>query len=76
MGKLSYGLVITRLAEADPGRIAVICDNETLTRGELERRANRIARAFLERGALPGRLVTIGLPNGLEFVIASVATWK
>ncbi len=76
MGRLSYGLAITHLAESDPDRIAVVCDDERLTRGELERRSNRMARAFLERGAEPGRPVTIGLPNGLEFVIASVATWK
>jgi len=75
-GKLSYGLQITRLSESDPARTAVVCGDETLTRGELERRSNRMARAFLERGALPGRLLTIGLPNGLEFVIASVAAWK
>jgi bile acid-coenzyme A ligase len=76
VGTLSYGLRITRLAEADPGRIAIACDDELLTRGELECRANRMARAFVARGVQPGRCVTIGLPNGLAFVIASVAAWK
>jgi len=76
VGKLSYGLAITRLAEADPDRVAVFCDDERLTRGDLERRANRLARAFLERGVAPGRLVTIGLGNGFEFIVACVATWK
>ena len=76
MSVISYGLAITQLGEADPQRVAVVCGEETLTRGALERRSNRMARAFLERGVAPGRLVTIGLPNGLEFVIASVAAWK
>ena len=76
VGKLSYGLRITQLAAADPERIAVVCGDEALTRGELERLSNRMARAFVERGVAPGRLVTIGLPNGLAFVIACVATWK
>jgi bile acid-coenzyme A ligase len=76
LGKLSYGRRITRLAEADPDRIAIVCDDEQLTRGELESRANRMARAFVERGVKPGRRITIGLPNGLAFVIASVAAWK
>jgi bile acid-coenzyme A ligase len=76
VARLSYGLTITRLAEADPDRVAVVCDDEQLARGELERRSNRLARAFLERGVMPGRLVTIGLPNGIEFIVACVATWK
>jgi len=76
LGKLSYGLRITRLARADPDRIAVVCDDEQLTRAELECRANRLARVFVARGVTPGRRVTIGLPNGLAFVIASVAAWK
>ncbi len=76
MAKLSYGLAITRLAERDADRIAVVCAQETLTRGQLERRANRMARAMIERGVAPGRLVTVGLGNSLEFAIASVAIWK
>ncbi len=62
MGKLSYGLRITELAAEDPDRVAVVCDSESLTREELERRANRLAREFVARGVGPGRLVTIGLP--------------
>jgi bile acid-coenzyme A ligase len=76
VGKVSYGLRITQLADADPDRVAVVCDDETLTRGELERRANRMARAFEERGVRQGRLVAIGLPNGLEFAVACTAAWK
>ena len=76
MAQLSYGLQITRLAESDPGRSAVVCDGETLARGELERRANRLARVYLEHGVSRDRLVTIGLPNGIDFVVACVAAWK
>lgn len=78
MGRLSYGLRITQLAEADPDRVALVCDGdgEQITRGELESRANRMARVFAERGVERGRLVTIGLPNGFAFVVASVAAWK
>ncbi len=76
MGRVSYGQRITRLAEAEPGRVAVVFEGESLTRSGLERRANRMARAFQERGVSPGRLVTIGLPNGFEFLVATVAAWK
>jgi bile acid-coenzyme A ligase len=76
VSRVSYGLAITQRAQEDANRVAVVCDDETLTRGELERRSNRMAHAFAERGVETGRLVTIGLPNGLEFIIACVATWK
>jgi bile acid-coenzyme A ligase len=68
--------VFSQLAEADPERVAVVCDDERLTRSELERRANQMARAFLDRGVERGRLVTIGLPNGIEFIVACAAAWK
>ncbi|MAG31741.1 MAG: acid--CoA ligase [Deltaproteobacteria bacterium] len=76
MSKISYGRAITLRAEEDADRIAVVCEDECLSRGELERRANRMAHAFAARGVEPGRIVTIGLPNGLEFIVAAVATWK
>lgn len=76
MARVSYGRAISDRAAEDPDRIAVVLDGETLTRGALERRANRLARVFQARGVEPGRLVTIGLPNDLAFVVACVATWK
>lgn len=71
-----YVRVISRLAEADPDRPSVTCGNETLTRGELERRANKLARAYQARGVKFGDYVTLGLPNSVDFAVALVATWK
>jgi bile acid-coenzyme A ligase len=76
MSKLPYGRVFTQLALGDPNRVAVVCDDETVTRGELERRSNRMARAYAERGVAQGDLVTVGVPNGLEFIVACAAAWK
>ncbi|MBW2382380.1 MAG: AMP-binding protein [Deltaproteobacteria bacterium] len=76
MGIVSYGRAITQRAQEDPDRVAVVCGDKVLSRALLESRSNRMARAFTLRGVEPGRLVTIGLPNCLEFVIACVATWK
>jgi len=67
---------LARLAEADPDRPAVTCDGTTLTRSQFERRGNVLANAYAELGVRPGSLVTIGLPNGIEFLLAAVATWK
>jgi bile acid-coenzyme A ligase len=76
MGKLSYGRVLSRLAEEDPQCVALVCEDESITRGELESRTNRMARAYADLGVGRGSIVTIGLPNGLEFIAACIATWK
>jgi bile acid-coenzyme A ligase len=71
-----YGRRFTDLAEADPNRPAITCEDETVTRAELERRANGLARRLLDLGVAQGDFVTIALPNGVAFVEACVAAWK
>ena len=51
-------------------------ERRTVTRGELERRTNRLARVYAGLGVGQDDFVTIGLPNGIEFLEAVVATWK
>ena len=58
------------------GTIAVRHGQDTLTWDELERGANRRARAFMARGVKPGDFVAIGLPNGNVFFETSFAVWK
>jgi bile acid-coenzyme A ligase len=67
---------LASLVAADPDRPAVTCGSDTLTRGQFDRHTNALARAYAERGVTAGALVTIGLPNGVEFVSAAVAVWK
>jgi bile acid-coenzyme A ligase len=76
MPKMSHGRAMGWLAEEAPDRVAVVHGDEHATRGELERRSNRLARAYAERGVGPGQLVTIALPNGIEFLAATLAVWK
>ena len=71
-----FGDVIGRLAEADPEAPALTCEDRTVTWSQLERRSNRLARAYRDLGVGAGALVTIGLPNGIEFVEATLAVWK
>lgn len=75
-GGTPVGTGLDALAAADPEAPAVSCAGVTLTRAELARRSNRLARELARRGVRPGDLVTIGLPNGLPFYVAVVATWK
>ena len=70
------GTLLTQLANAYPDIPAVTCDEETVTRAELEAWANRLARVYAERGVTVGDMVTIALGNGIDFVAAALATWK
>ena len=76
MALLSYGRAVTALAESDPGRPAVTCGDQSITRLELDRRSNRLARAYESLGVQQGDLVTVALPNSVEFYEACVAVWK
>ncbi len=64
------------LALAAPDRPAISHEGNTITRGELEARSNRLARDYAGRGVTEGSFVTIALPNGIEFVEACLAAWK
>ncbi|HEX4248922.1 MAG TPA: AMP-binding protein [Pseudonocardia sp.] len=70
------GVGLDALAEADPDAPAVTCGDVTLSRAELARRSNRLARHLARLGVERGALLTIGLPNGLDFYVAAVAAWK
>ncbi|MCK1815688.1 AMP-binding protein [Streptomyces sp. XM4011] len=70
------GTALDHLAHLDPMAPAITCDGVTLTRGDLAAASNRYARVLAASGVRAGRLVTIGLPNGIEFYIAAIAAWK
>ncbi|SPM29386.1 AMP-binding protein [Mycobacterium terramassiliense] len=70
------GSQISALAALAPDEPAVTCDGLTLTRAELDRSTNRLARAYAERGVGVGDYVTMVLPNSVEWIQAAVACWK
>jgi amino acid adenylation domain-containing protein/non-ribosomal peptide synthase protein (TIGR01720 family) len=61
---------------AAPDAVAVSCEGVSLTYGEVNARANRLARYLVSRGAGPERLVALALPRGIELVVAVVAVLK
>jgi bile acid-coenzyme A ligase len=67
---------MARLADEDPEFVAIACGEAILTRRELERRSNQMARVYAERGVRLGDYVTIALPNGIDFYVAFFATLK
>jgi bile acid-coenzyme A ligase len=70
------GTQISALARLAPDQPAVTCDGRTVTRDELDRSTNRLARAYAGHGVGVGDYVTIALPNSIEFVQAAIACWK
>lgn len=70
------GSQISALAALAPDEPAVTCDGLTLTRAELDRSTNRLARAYAELGVTVGDYVTMVLPNSVEWIQVAVACWK
>ena len=73
---ISYSKRLTDLADADPQRPAITCGGETVTRKELDLRSNRMAHHLAASGVGSGDMVTIALPNSVEWFVATVACWK
>ncbi|MFJ8650993.1 non-ribosomal peptide synthase/polyketide synthase [Streptomyces rochei] len=59
-----------------PDHLAVESADGTLTYGELNERANRLARRFLELGAGPERFVAVALPRSADLVVSALAAFK
>ncbi|MFB4300559.1 non-ribosomal peptide synthase/polyketide synthase [Actinomadura sp. NTSP31] len=59
-----------------PDATAVVFGDDELTYGELDERADRLARWLIARGAGPERLVGVALPRSAELVVAIVAVLK
>lgn len=74
--EVAIGTAIRQSAERDPGRPVITCGDRTIARGELDRRTNQLARAYEQLGVKQDDLVTIALPNSIEFFEAAVAVWK
>ncbi len=73
---LPLGLILAHHAARNPQRPALTADGQTISRAELEARANRRARALAALGVGQDDFVTLALPNGLEFYETAFAVWK
>ncbi|MFF2644775.1 amino acid adenylation domain-containing protein [Streptomyces niveus] len=65
-----------RHAAAAPDAPALTVAGDTLSYGELNRRANRLGRRLRREGVLPGHRVAISLDRGVELFVAMWAVLK
>ncbi|MFE8599264.1 amino acid adenylation domain-containing protein [Archangium violaceum] len=68
--------LVERQAARAPDAVAVVFEGQTLTYGELDRRANRLARALRELGVGPDARVALCLERSLELPVALLGTMK
>jgi bile acid-coenzyme A ligase len=78
---ITPGARLTQLAAARPHETALICElwdggDQALSWLQLEQWANRLAHRLAEFAVAPGAFVAINVPNGLEHVVATLATYK
>lgn len=67
---------VEELAATDPDQVAVVCCATSLTFGELNARANILARRLIAAGAGPEDLVALLLPRSADWVVALLAVWR
>ena len=73
---MSFPARLTAFAEEHPAAPAVTCGSETITRGELGSRSNRLARELAGLGVELGDFVTVAVPNSIDWFVAYAACWK
>lgn len=76
MALISFSRRLHDLAEAQPDRPAVTCGNESLTRAELARAGDDMAVHLQGLGVREGDMVTVAVPNSLDWFVAYLAIWK
>lgn len=73
---LPVGDLLAWHARKNPALPAVTFDDVTTSYAELDTRSNRKARQLAALGVKEGDVVTLALPNSLEFYETAFATWK
>jgi non-ribosomal peptide synthetase-like protein len=78
-GLLQTGLLhelFERQADSRPDAPALLCEDARMTYGELERRANQLARYLRARGVARGDKVGLWLPRSMEIHVALLGILK
>ena len=76
MPVLPIGRIPAYWAARGADKPAITHEGRTVSWAEFDARTNRLAHAYGKLGVREGDLVTIGLPNSIEFYEACFAAWK
>ncbi|MEY2989220.1 MAG: bile acid-coenzyme ligase [Actinomycetota bacterium] len=76
MTAISLSRITDLWASRKPDALAVTHGDAQLTWRELDARVRRTAACYAARGVEHDDRVSIALPNGIEFVVATLAAWK
>lgn len=76
MGIISFNQRLRNLADSAPDRPAITCSGQTVTRRELQTAGENLAVHLHARGVREGDMVTIAVPNSIDWFIAYVAAWR
>ena len=74
--QMPLGDLLAYHAGKKPSRPAVTCDGVSVSYAELDARANRKARQLASLGVGEGDVVTLAVPNGIEYFETVFAVWK
>ncbi|MEU9110199.1 AMP-binding protein, partial [Streptomyces xanthophaeus] len=65
-----------RRVAGDRDAVAVVFEDQSVSYGELDERANRLARLLIERGAGPEQVVAVAVPRSVDLVVTLLAVMK
>ena len=68
--------LVAREASKHPERVAVVCEGEGISYGELNRRANQLGRYLRQKGVGPEVLVGIAMERSVEMVVGVLGILK
>ncbi len=76
MAVVSFSLRLRQLAMSHADRPAVTCGDESVSYAELAELIDDLAVDLRDRGVSEGDMVTIALPNSVDWFVAFAAAWR
>ncbi|HET9380916.1 MAG TPA: amino acid adenylation domain-containing protein, partial [Streptomyces sp.] len=73
---VTFPQMFTAAVERDRDAVALVHGAETLSYGQVDERAERLARVLVDAGVGPERVVALVLPRSVEMVVAQLAVLK
>jgi bile acid-coenzyme A ligase len=73
---VSFSQQLRLLAQADPDRPAITCGDRSVTRAEFVQLVDDLAVELRSLGVVADDMVTIALPNSVDWFVAFAAAWR